>query len=75
MMTTFTKYGNQTVLVIAQQMLDELQLDFETPLNIETEGQTLIISPVRDLERHEQFRTALAQVNQQYGRMLKRLAE
>jgi len=75
MITKLVRHGDDWALVIDQAVLDRLQIDSETPLQISTDGQTLIVSPVTDAARNEQFCQALVDVNQQYERALKKLAE
>ena len=75
MIKRLAKHGNSLALVIDRAILDLLKIDAETPLDISTDGQVLIISPVQDEKRREQFKKALASTNRRYGRMLRRLAE
>ena len=75
MIKKLTKHGNSLALVIDRAVLDLLKIDSETPLDISTDGQVLVITPVQDPERKEKFKTALDSVNRRYGRALKRLAE
>ena len=74
MVKKLTKHGNSLALVIDKGVLDLLEIDDTTPLNISTDGKVLIISPVRDEKRTRQFKAALEKANQKYGRALKRLA-
>jgi hypothetical protein len=55
-------------------VLDLLEIDAETPLNIKTDGKCLIVTPERDAGRQKKFRAALEEGNRRYGKMLKRLA-
>jgi len=75
MIKSLTKHGNSWALVIDRPILELLNIDVETPLDISTDGQALIISPVRDKERREKFQNALNSVNRKYRRTLKRLAK
>lgn len=75
MVKTLTKHGNSLALVIDRAILDLLKIDADTPLEISTDGDTLLISPVRDKKRREKFGKALDSANKKYGRTLKRLAE
>ncbi len=75
MIKKMTKHGNSLALVIDRPVLDLLRIDAETPLEISTDGEVLIISPVRDPHRRKKLEKALAKTNRNYGRMLKRLAE
>ncbi len=75
MIKTLTKHGNSLALVIDRPVLDLLKIDADTPIEITTDGQVLILSPVRDRKRRRKFEEALAKTNRKYGRMLKRLAD
>lgn len=75
MTKTLTKHGNSLALVIEKGVLDLLKIDGETPLDISTDGQVLIVAPVRDKARRKAFDKALKTANRRYGRALKRLAE
>lgn len=74
MIKRLTKHGNSMALIIDRSVLDLLKIDDETPLEISTDGNVLVVSPVRDEERVARFREALEKVNRRYGRALKRLA-
>lgn len=75
MVKTLTKHGNSLALVIDRAVLDLLQIDSQTPLQISTDGRVLVVSPVRASERKRKFERALATANRKYGRALKRLAD
>jgi antitoxin component of MazEF toxin-antitoxin module len=73
MIKKLSKHGNSLALVIEKGVLDLLNIDEKTPLDITTDGKMLIISPVRDEKRKQQFEAALEKANKKYGRALKRL--
>ena len=75
MVKRLTKHGNSLALVIDRPVLELLKIDTDTPLEISTDGQVLIISPVRDLDHQKKFDKALKKVNRKFGRALKQLAE
>lgn len=75
MVKRLTKHGNSLALVIDKGVLDLLGIGPDTPLSISTDGNCLIISPVRSTKRHRALRDALAKVNKRHGKTLKRLAE
>ena len=75
MIKKLTKHGNSYALVIDKAILDLLKIEPETPLEITTDGQTLVVSPARDPKRKAKFHTALEDANRRYGRALKRLAD
>ncbi len=74
MIKKLTKHGNSMALVIDKGVLELLEIDDKTPLDISTDGKMLIIAPVRDEKRRKQFEEALEKVNRKYGRALKKLA-
>jgi len=75
MIKKLIKHGNSAALVIERGILELLNITRDTPLDISTDGEVLIISPVRDEARRKQFEAALEAANKRYGRALKRLAE
>ena len=75
MIKRLTKHGNSLALVIDRGVLDLLEIDRDTPLEITTDGRCLVVAPVRDRKRKAAFRAALAEGNRKFGAMLKRLAE
>lgn len=75
MIKTLTKHGNSWALIIDKPVLDLLNIEPDTPLEISTDGQTLVVSPARDAKRTAKFKAALNATNRRYGKALKRLAE
>ena len=69
------KHGNSWALVIDRPILDLLQIEPNTPLELSTNGDVLVISPQRDEKRRERFQSALKEINRKYGNALKQLAE
>lgn len=75
MVKTLIKHGNSYALVIDRAILELLRVDPDTPLQLTTNGDTLLISPVRDAKRQRQLGKSLEKINRRYGDDLKRLAE
>ena len=75
MVKKLTKHGNSLALIIDRAVLDLLEIKDDTPLDITTDGQVLVVTPVRDDARREKFSDALRSANKKYGRALKNLAE
>ena len=75
MIKKLTKHGNSLAVVIDRAVLDLLKIDADTPLEISTDGQVLVISPVRNNAHSDKFEKALESANRKHGRTLKRLAE
>lgn len=74
MIKKLTRHGNSMALVIDKGVLDLLEIDDKTPLDISTDGKVLIITPVRDEKRRKQLEEALEKANRKYGSALKKLA-
>ena len=75
MIKTLIKHGNSLALVIDKPILELLQVTADTPLEIDTNGDRLMISPIRDAERQKHLRESLDKINRMYGDDLRRLAE
>ncbi len=75
MIKKLTRHGNSLALVIDKPVLELLKIDATTPLDISTDGERLIVTPLRDAARRERFRAALEETNRRYGRTLRHLAE
>jgi antitoxin component of MazEF toxin-antitoxin module len=75
MIKTLTKHGNSLALVIEKPVLDLIRADADTLFDVSTDGQVLILSPVRDADRDSAFKAALDKVNSKYPKALKKLSE
>ncbi len=75
MVKTLSKHGNSLALILDRPILDLLNIDQNTPLEVTTDGRALTITPVRDEKRRKRFEAALAKTNEKYGEVLKRLAK
>jgi antitoxin component of MazEF toxin-antitoxin module len=75
MIKTLTKHGNSYALVIDKPILELLRVSPDTPFEIVTDGQCLVLAPVRDPDEEKKFDDALAMVHKRFGRAMKRLAE
>jgi antitoxin MazE len=75
MIKKLSKHGNSLALVIDRSILELLGIDEKTSLELSTDGEALVVAPVRDKKRKKKFEDALASSNERYGRTLKRLAE
>ena len=75
MVKHLTAHGNSSALIIEKPVMELLNINNKTPLEITTDGKNLIISPVRNARREDQFKKALSKVNQRHAKTLKALAE
>ncbi len=63
MIKKLTKHGNSLAIIIDRAVLNLLKIDADTPLDISTDGQVLVISPVRDDAHRDKFKKALESTN------------
>lgn len=75
MIKRLTRHGNSAALVIDKGVMELLNIDVDTPLDISTDGQVLIVSPVHDEVKRKRFEEALEKTNRRHSKTLKRLAE
>jgi antitoxin MazE len=75
MVKTLIKHGNSLALVIDKPILEMLDVSVDTPLELTTNGDALLITPVRDTARRRKLRASLDKINRKFGDDLKRLAE
>jgi antitoxin component of MazEF toxin-antitoxin module len=75
MVKSLTKHGNSYALVIDKPILELLRVSPDTPFDIITDGQSLVLTPVRDARQEQKFEKALENVHKRFGRAMKRLAE
>jgi len=75
MVKTLTRHGNSYALVIDKPILELLQVTPETPFEIITDGQCLVLAPVRNEAEEQKFQKSLEKAHKRFGRAMKRLAE
>ncbi|MGI5880967.1 MAG: AbrB/MazE/SpoVT family DNA-binding domain-containing protein [Syntrophomonadaceae bacterium] len=75
MIKTLSSHGNSAALIIDKPILELLEITINTPLKIITDGKSIIISPVKEPDREERFRSALEKVNSNHGETLRKLGE
>jgi antitoxin MazE len=75
MVKHLTRHGNSAALIIDKAVLELLRIDMRTPLELITDGEHLIISPVRSGKRTRRVCAALEAVNRRHHGTLKRLAD
>ena len=69
------KHGNSLALVIDKPILELLQIDADTPLEVVTDGDRLLVAPARSEDRQTRLRKSLDRIHEKFGQDLKRLAE
>lgn len=75
MIKKLTRSGNSLALVIDKPLLEALEIDADTELEVSTDGEVLVIVPVRDRRRTKKLAEIVAEAHEHYGGVFKRLAE
>ena len=75
MSKTLIKHGNSLALIIDKPILELLQITPETPLQLTTNGDAILVTPVRDKKRQRRLQKSLDKINQKFGDDLQKLAE
>ena len=75
MVKRLTKHGNSLALIIDRPILDLLKMDADTPLEVSTDGERLIVGPANQSVRRNKFERAQTQAHKQYKGAFQKLAE
>jgi antitoxin MazE len=75
MKKNLTVIGNSLGIIIEKPILDLLGISKETQLEMITDGQRLIIEPVKQEERAEKIKDATRRVMKNHDKTLRELAK
>jgi antitoxin MazE len=75
MTKTLIKHGNSLALVIDKPILEMLDISADTPLELTSNGDSLMISPMRGEDRQATLQASLSKINARFGDDLQRLAK
>ena len=75
MIKTLTKHGNSAALVIERPILELLGATIDTAFEVVTDGQALVLTPVKDAARQEKFRKSMEKVGKRYAKSFEELAK
>lgn len=70
-----TRTGNSVALVLDKPLLEELGLAENEEVELSTNGDVLVVTPIRDAERRRKLQKILDRIHEQYGGVFRRLAE
>jgi antitoxin component of MazEF toxin-antitoxin module len=70
-----TRQGNSLSVIIDRAILDLADINEGTPLKMTLEGRKITLEPITEAEIELRFTKAAEEVEQQFGRAFKRLAE
>lgn len=75
MVKKLTRTGNSLALVLDRPLLEATGIDAETPLEVSTDGDVIVISPRREPGRSEKLRADVEEIHRRFGGVFRRLAE
>lgn len=70
-----TRTGNSLALVLDKALLERTGIDAETPLEVSTDGEVIVVSPVRSTKRTAKLKRVMEKAHARYAGAFKRLAE
>ncbi|MGA2232395.1 MAG: AbrB/MazE/SpoVT family DNA-binding domain-containing protein [Tepidisphaeraceae bacterium] len=70
-----TKQGNSLAIIIDKPILDMADINEQTPLKLSLDGRKITLEPISEEEIEKRFLKAADEVEREYGRAFKRLAE
>ena len=65
----------QRTAILDRDLLERTGISAETPLEVSTDGDVIVISPVRTKQRSEKLRQAMTRADQRYAGVFRRLAK
>jgi len=75
MIKKLTRTGNSLAIVLDKPLLETLGIDENTELELSTNGQVLVVTPMRDRAREKKLKKILEELDREYGGVFRRLAE
>jgi len=69
-----TRHGQSFAIVLDDDLLERLQIDEQTPLEVSVDGASLVISPQHSQRRGERFATAISAAGERFAKNFRRLA-
>lgn len=70
-----TRTGNSVALVLDKPLLEQLGLDENSEVELSTNGDVLVMTPLRSAARERKFRRSAEKINTKYAGLFRRLAE
>ncbi len=75
MVKKLIQHGNSAALILDKPILDLLNFEIDTPLEITTDGKNLIISAQTIKNGEKDILKSLEKINKRYSNALKKLGE
>ena len=75
MIKHLTKTGNSLALILDRPFLDSTKIDAATPLEISTDGDVIVITPVCEPGRVGKLQRGVESINERFAGVFRRLAK
>jgi antitoxin component of MazEF toxin-antitoxin module len=75
MVKRLTRQGNSVAIVLDRPILEAANLDEGQQVEISTNGDVIIITPVRSKTRQARLRAVMGRIHQKYAGAFRRLAQ
>jgi len=75
MIKKLIQHGNSSALIIDKPILELLNIDVDSNLELSTDGSSLIISPVKNKNRLNRLSKSLENINKKHNTTLRKLAK
>lgn len=75
MIKTLSKHGNSLALILDRPILDLLNIDQDTPLEVTTDGDGLVVRPIRQATHRARVRQVAKRVMDTHEATLRKLAK
>jgi len=75
MQKRLTKTGNSLALVLDRPVLEATGIGAATTVEVSTNGDVIVVTPVRPKKRAAKLASALEEINSRYAGVFKRLSE
>jgi antitoxin component of MazEF toxin-antitoxin module len=70
-----TRTGNSVALVLDKPVLEAVGLDGDAEVEVSTNGDVIMITPVRDDRRRRKLKKILDELDEDYAGVFRRLAQ
>jgi antitoxin MazE len=70
-----TKIGDRLALILDKRLLHHVGIDENTLLDVSTDGDVIVVSPVRDKRRRAKLKSIIAAAHARHGGVFRRLGE
>lgn len=70
-----TRTGNSVALVLDRPLLEQLGMGEGSEVEISSNGDVIVVTPVRDQDHETRLRTAADSINSRYAGLFRRLSE